>query len=205
MKKNFVLSVAMLSAMSLPMFAQAPSTEPPISQPPAASPGQRYENQQDRIAAGIKDGELTPTEAAKLEREESRLRQKATQLKAQNGGTLTPSEQTRLNNIQNRLSHQIKKDENNGATTNYGKGVVGSRQENQQDRIAQGVNSGQLTAGEAGRLENKESQLNGEIKQDRNANGGKLTQAERQQVRQQQNQLSKQIYKDKNNNRRNKK
>ena len=197
MKKNIALTIAVLSALSLPVLAQT-STTTPAATPPTA--GQRYENQQDRIAAGIKDGELTPTEASRLEAEESRLRQKAAQLKAQNGGTLTPAEQTRLNNIQNRLSHQIKTDTTNGAKTNYGTGVVGSRQENQQDRIAQGVKSGQLTAGEAAQLEKKQAQENQQISAERKANGGKLTQAERQQVRQQQNQASKQIYKDKHNN-----
>ncbi len=201
MKKNIVLTLAMMSALSLPMFAQT-STTPPTD---PLTPAERYKDQQDRIAAGIKDGELTPSEATKLEKEEARLKQKAAQLKSQNGGKLTPAEQTRLNNIQNRLSHQINKEETNANKTTSGNGVVGTRQENQQERIAQGVKSGQLTAAEAGQLENKEAQINQEIKTDRQANGGKLTQAERQQVRQQQNQASHQIYREKHNNTRTKK
>jgi len=38
--------------------------------------------------------------------------------------------------------------------------VVEQRKENQQDRIANGVQSGQLTAGETANLEKKESALN---------------------------------------------
>jgi hypothetical protein len=38
--------------------------------------------------------------------------------------------------------------------------TIGQRKENQQDRIAQGVKSGQLTAGETSRLEGRESHLN---------------------------------------------
>jgi hypothetical protein len=34
--------------------------------------------------------------------------------------------------------------------------VVGQRKENQQDRVAQDIKSGQLTAGETGNLETKE-------------------------------------------------
>src|SRR5690349_12584403 len=76
---------------------------------------------------------------------------------------------------------------------------VGQRKENQQDRIAQGVKSGQLTAGETANLETKEAAINGETRADRAANGGKLTAAEKAQVNRQQNQLSKQIYQDKHN------
>ena len=56
------------------------------------------------------------------------------------------------------------------------KPTVAQRKENQQDRIAQGVKSGQLTAGETSKLETKEAAINGETKADRAANGGKLTQ-----------------------------
>jgi hypothetical protein len=76
---------------------------------------------------------------------------------------------------------------------------IAQRRENQQDRIAQGVKSGQLTAGETARLETKESRVNKEIRADRAANGGKLTGAEKAQVNHQQNKMSKAIYKDKHN------
>jgi hypothetical protein len=78
-------------------------------------------------------------------------------------------------------------------------GKVSQRAENQQDRIAQGVKSGRLTAGEAARLEQKESNLNKEVSSDRKANGGHLTQAEKAQLNRQQNKVSSQIYKDKHN------
>src|SRR5258708_35200659 len=79
------------------------------------------------------------------------------------------------------------------------KPTVAERKENQQDRIAQGVKSGQLTAGETANLETKEAAINKETATDRAANGGKLTAAEKKQVNGQQNQLSKQISKDKHN------
>jgi hypothetical protein len=77
--------------------------------------------------------------------------------------------------------------------------TVGQRRENQQDRIANGVGSGQLTAGETRNLEGREANVNREIRNDRQANGGKLTQQERQQVNRQQNHLSNSIYQDKHN------
>src|SRR6266852_3288446 len=78
---------------------------------------------------------------------------------------------------------------------------VKKRQENQQDRIAQGVKSGQLTAGETANLEHKEARLNREIRHDRRANGGNLTDKEKRQINRQQNRLSRQIYRDKHNGR----
>jgi hypothetical protein len=77
--------------------------------------------------------------------------------------------------------------------------TVNGRRENQQDRIANGVDSGQLTAGETKNLESRESNLNREVRDDRSADGGKLTPAERQQVNHQQNNLSHSIYQDKHN------
>jgi metal-dependent amidase/aminoacylase/carboxypeptidase family protein len=76
---------------------------------------------------------------------------------------------------------------------------IKARQENQQDRIAQGVNSGQLTAGETANLEHKEAKLNREIRHDRKQNGGNLTNKEKRQINRQQNRLSRQIYRDKHN------
>ncbi len=86
-----------------------------------------------------------------------------------------------------------------GSTGASSGNTVNDRRENQQDRIANGVQSGQLTAGETKNIEGREANLNREIKDDREADGGKLTQQERQQVNQQQNSLSKSIYNDKHN------
>src|SRR5579859_6268413 len=78
-------------------------------------------------------------------------------------------------------------------------GRIQQRKENQQSRIAQGVGSGQLTAGETANLEHRETRLKHEIRNDRKTNGGTLTPQERQQVNRQQNHLSRSIYRDKHN------
>jgi hypothetical protein len=87
------------------------------------------------------------------------------------------------------------------STSGQPAGKIADRKENQQDRIAQGVKSGQLTAGETARLENKETAINHETRTDRAANGGKLTNAEKAKVNRQQNRVSKDIYRDKHNGR----
>lgn len=73
---------------------------------------------------------------------------------------------------------------------------IQKRKENQQDRIAQGVASGELTPKETARLESKEAALNKEIRHDRK-DGGTLTRGERRKINRQQNALSRRIAKEK--------
>jgi hypothetical protein len=77
--------------------------------------------------------------------------------------------------------------------------TVNQRRENQQDRIAQGVRSGQLTAHETASLEGKESRLNHQVRNDRGHDDGHLTAGERARVNRKQNTLSRDIYRDKHN------
>ena len=79
--------------------------------------------------------------------------------------------------------------------------TIQERKENQQDRIAQGVKSGQLTAGETAHLEKNQARINKETRNDRAANGGKLTTQEKKQINRQQNRQSRKIYRDKHNGR----
>jgi WXXGXW repeat (2 copies) len=76
---------------------------------------------------------------------------------------------------------------------------VNSRQGDQQQRISQGVKSGQLTPGETRNPENRDSSISREAQADRAANGGSLTSQERQQINQRQNNVSKSISNDKHN------
>ncbi|MGD1146651.1 MAG: hypothetical protein ABR961_01715 [Thermoanaerobaculaceae bacterium] len=88
------------------------------------------------------------------------------------------------------------------ATAARADGPIQQRKDNQQERIAQGVASGQLTAGETARLEGKEAALNHEERAMRQANGGKLTAGDRAVINKQQNKLSGKIYQLKHNARR---
>jgi hypothetical protein len=97
------------------------------------------------------------------------------------------------------VSLQIYDDKHNANTAHYGNNEVGDRRENQQDRIAQGVKSGQLTPGETAKLENQQQGINREVSGTRQANGGKLTNADKKAVNQQQNKASKNIYNKKHN------
>ncbi len=160
---------------------------------------QRKENQQDRIANGIQSGQLTAGETSKLETKEAAVNGEIKADRAANGGKLTEAEKAKVNRQQNQLSKQIYNDKHNANTAHYGNNEVGQRRENQQDRIAQGVKSGQLTAGETAKLENQQKGINQQVKADRAANGGKLTAGEKAQVNHEQNKASKNIYNKKHN------
>jgi hypothetical protein len=119
--------------------------------------------------------------------------------RALNGGKLTNQERAVVNQQQNKMSRQIYNDKHNAPAQHYGHSEAGQRQENQQDRIAQGIKSGNLSAGETARLEKRESAINHEVRTDRKINGGKLSAGEKAQVNRQQNRMSGKIYKAKHN------
>jgi hypothetical protein len=176
---------------------QSGSTTP--SGTPDPTVAQRKENQQDRIANGVKSGQLTAGETSNLETKEAAINGETRADRAANGGKLTGAEKQQINGQQNQLSKQIYQDKHNANTAHYGNNAVGQRRENQQDRIAQGVKSGQLTAGETAKLENQQKGINQQVRADRAANGGKLTPGEKSQVNKEQNAASKNIYNKKHN------
>lgn len=89
----------------------------------------------------------------------------------------------------------------NGGHPQYGAfSRPGVRSYNQQQRIAAGVGSGQLTARETRNLEGREASINHQAGTDRAANDGRLTPGERQQINQRQNNVSRSIYQDRHNN-----
>ena len=171
-----------------------------VSIPSSARAGgikKRAANQQGRIAQGIQSGQLTARETSRLEGKESALNHEVKNMRQVNGGTLTPKDRQVVNQQQNRLSKDIYAQKHDAQTQGSGTGEIAQRKENQQDRIAQGVASGQLTAGETARLEGKESALNQETRDMRSLDGGKLTPGDKAVVNQQQNGLPKNIYQQK--------
>jgi hypothetical protein len=191
------------AATSAPATASAPAAAASTSTTPdkVMSVQERKDLQQKRIGNGIANGSLTGGEAQNLETKESDINKEENQMKALDNGHLTAADRATLKQQQNQVSKQIYEDKHNAQSQPADpKTQFGQRRENQQDRIAQGVKSGELTAGETTHLEKQEGQITNEVRSDRAANGGKLTPAERAQVNRQQNKVSKQIYKDKHNN-----
>jgi hypothetical protein len=191
------LFAATLAILALPVVAQS------TPQVTGQTIQDRKENQQDRIGQGVKSGELTAGETTNLEKKETDINHEERDMRKADDGKLTTADKKTLTRQQNQVSKEIYHDTHNAAVQNTNPtSEVGKREENQQDRIAQGIKSGQLTSGEAAHLENNESKINNEVRNDRAANGGKLTPQEKKQVNRQQNRESKQIYRDKHNGRR---
>jgi len=85
-----------------------------IAQPPTGPTiNQRKVDQQDRIAQGVRSGQLTPRETAHLERQESRINHEEHVMRAEDHGRLTRQDRRILTRQQNRESARIYKDKHN--------------------------------------------------------------------------------------------
>ncbi len=189
--KYFCFAAA-TAALMLPAAAQ----EAPAAQP--ATINQRKDNQQGRIGNGVQSGQLTAGEASRLERKESTLNQEERDMRKLDKGHLTAADRATLHQQQNQLSRNIYRQKHDAQVQNTNpKTEIGQRKENQQDRIAQGVKSGQLTPAETARLDGREAHINRETRRMRAANGGTLTPAEKAKVNRQQNHVSRSIYRQK--------
>jgi hypothetical protein len=198
-----VLFAAAFVALVLPAAAQTTNSNNANSNTAPQTIQQRKENQQDRIGNGAQSGQLTAGETGHLEKQESDINHEEKDMRKLDDGHLTAADKATVNQQQNHVSNEIYKDKHNDRAQNPDpKSEVGKRQENQQDRIAQGIKSGQLKPGETAHLENHEAHVNREVHRDRAANGGKLTAGEKARVNRQQNRDSRRIYRDKHNGRR---
>ena len=147
--RELILSAAALIALCVPSaFAQSGTTSTATTTDKPESIAQRKDNQQDRIAQGIDSGQLTAGETKNIETKEADVNKEEHTMRTDDDGHLTAADRAKINNQQNHLSNQIYDDKHNANTATYGNNEIGDRRQDQQDRIAQGVKSGQLTAGE---------------------------------------------------------
>jgi uncharacterized lipoprotein YajG len=70
----------------------------------------REQNQQNRIANGVKNDKLTPQQTSNLEKREGNLQSKEQKDMAAHNGHLTKANQRQLNRRENRISKTIYKD-----------------------------------------------------------------------------------------------
>lgn len=203
---NFIVMLAAV-AISVPaVMAQSGTATTPTTTTTTAQPkytiNQRKNNQQQRIGNGVENGSLTAGETHSIEKQETHLNGEENHMRAEDSGHLTAADRTRINQQQNHLSNEIYTDKHNAAHQNLNPhSEVGQRQRLQQERIGQGIKSGQLTARESSHLEGREAGMNHEIAHDRAANGGRLTASQRAQINHQQNHNSNAIYNKKHNGR----
>ena len=171
----------------------------------------RQQHQQQRIKQGMKSGELTRHEARELRDEQRDIKQLEQAYKSD--GKLTNAERKDLQhelNQQSRDIYQQKHDAQERFAGGTGVGNPGSsgivkpkprdpavnaRQSNQQQRIKQGIQSGELTKREAKVLREEQrdiNQLESAYKSD-----GTLTHAERRDLQHELNEQSRDIYQQK--------
>jgi hypothetical protein len=75
---------------------------------------QREQNQQNRIANGVKNGTLNAKQTSNLEKREASVQNREQKDMAKNNGHLTKAEQRGINRQQNRISRSIYKDKHDG-------------------------------------------------------------------------------------------
>ncbi len=158
----------------------------------------REANQDQRIANGLRSGQMTSGEAAHATANQSRIDGQVHNDRLANNGTLTSQERGQINREQNNANRQIYTDNHNGAAV--APNAVDTREANQQQRTANGLRSGQMTSGEAARTNARQGYTDQQVHNDRAANGGTLNAPQRQQINRQQNANSRQVEHENHNN-----
>ena len=126
MTNKFTKSLAVLAVGGLMFLGSAAAQQDNTSGagPGKVDPGHprvnqvngREQNQQKRIANGVKSGQLTPGETRRLERGEQRLQNNEKKDMAKDNGHLTKKDQRQLNKEANHMSKRIYKDKHNAKT-----------------------------------------------------------------------------------------
>jgi hypothetical protein len=111
---------ATILALGSMMFAGSAVAQSSTSTTSGAGPGvhdpnhprvnqvnRREQRQQNRIANGMKNGSVTPKEAAKLEKGETRIENREKRMMAKDNGHLTKKDQAKLNRQENKESKKI--------------------------------------------------------------------------------------------------
>jgi hypothetical protein len=183
----FFVAVGSL-CMSATAFAQSTGSEV-----------QRDVDQQQRIENGLKSGQLSTGEAARLEQGEARIdRMESNALR---DGSLSPQEKARIQRAQNQESERIYDLKHNGVKGNPNSlssrrmQADVQRDVNQQTRIDNGVRNGSLTNKETARLERGQSRV--DRREARAGANGRINGAEQRGIQHAENRQSRHIYQEK--------
>jgi hypothetical protein len=192
MKVLIAFALIMSAPVASIVFAQTVGTEV-----------QRDVNQENRIDQGLKSGQLSTGEAAKLERGEARIDRMESN--AQKNGNLSPQEAARIQQAQNQESGRINKLENNAVSGNPNSASSQrmqadvQRNVNQQNRIEQGIQSGAVTNKEASNMERGQARV--DRKEAKAGANGHVSAGEQARIQKAENKQSNKIYREKHNNR----
>jgi hypothetical protein len=152
-QKLSVLCVALSAMVSATAFGQT-----------TGGVVQRDVNQQTRIEQGLQSGQLSAREASHLERGEARVERM--EANALSDGKLSDAEKRRINRTQNAMSERIYREKHDAqtadpdSTSSRRMAAAVQRNVNQQARIEQGIQSGELTNHETAKLERGQAHVN---------------------------------------------
>lgn len=169
----------------------------------AGSEVQRDVNQETRIEQGLKSGQLSTGEAARLEKGEARIDKMES--KALKDGSVSPQEAARIQRAQNQESEAINRAKHNDVTGNPNSASSQRMQADvqrnisQQNRIEQGIQSGQLTNKEASHLERGQARV--DRAEGRAGADGHVGAREQARIQNRENNQSQKIYREKHNKR----
>ena len=188
-----------LKHIVLAMMAMGAVTVSQAQAVTAATTVQRDVNQQSRIEQGLQSGALSTHEAAKLQKEESKVdRLQAKDLK---DGHLSAGEKLQLTQAQNKVSQDIHADKTNAEKGNPASASSQrmqadvQRNVNQQSRIEQGLQSGSLTKHEAAHLERGQARV--EKREARAGQDGHVGVREQRRIQRAENHQSRRIHRQK--------
>lgn len=186
-------------AMALSVLAGQAATADPEARNHAIN--KRQENQKDRVQQGVKSGELTGKEVRGIARDRNDVKKLEREYRAD--GVVTDAERKELDRRMDESSRDIlvqkhdaqDRPDNAAATSGTQDPAVNARQQNQKDRIMQGVASGELTRKEATELTQERRDIK-QLEQSYKSDGA-LTTEERKDLHQQLNQAGDEIREEK--------
>ena len=135
---------------------------------------ERNIHQQTRIEQGLQSGSLNTREAARLQREEAQVARM--QANAAKDGRVSAAERARINAAQDKVSQDIYREKHDAQPGNPNSASSLRMQHDvqhnihQQQRIKEGLQSGELTTREAGQLQRGQAHVN-RMQADAGANG----------------------------------
>ncbi|KGB90182.1 hypothetical protein DM81_1224 [Burkholderia multivorans] len=102
--RHLAIAAALMSVLTGTAFADTPWQQ---AHPRREEVNQRLANQNRRIHREVREGEMSHAQAARLHRDDRRIRQEERDMAAQDRGHITKSEQRVLNRQENAVSNRI--------------------------------------------------------------------------------------------------
>jgi|GEM_PF-2707649 len=185
-QKIQILTVILLVA-AMPTWAQTNSSTPPPDN------GQLRQKLQ----------QMTPEQRQQFMQNHPEIRERMRQQMMQRYQNMTPEQRQQFAQNHPQAAQRLA----NASQAGPGKNdpghprvnEVNQREQNQQNRISQGQNSGSLTAGETARIDKGENRLQARESKDMANNNGHLTPGEDKRLNRDENHLSREVYRDKHN------